>query len=92
MEQSFYPWNLEIDLPNDAERLRWLRRLIERGHGEQLVISHDICFRTRLSRFGGHGYGHIFENVMPQMARRGFSETEIEQIMIKTPRRLLTFV
>ena len=92
MEQSFYPWNLEIYLPNDAERLRWLRRLIERGHGEQLVISHDICFRTRLSRFGGHGYGHIFENVMPQMARRGFSETEIEQIMIKTPRRLLTFV
>jgi phosphotriesterase-related protein len=58
----------------------------------QHPISHDICYRTRLSRFGGHGYGHIFANVVPLMRRRGFSAAEIEQITIGTPRRLLTFV
>ena len=91
-EQSFYALNLDVDLPNDAERLRWIRRLIDRGHLDQIVISHDICYRSRLSRFGGHGYGHIFENVVPLMRRRGFSEAEIERITTGTPRRLLTFV
>jgi phosphotriesterase-related protein len=90
-EQSYYALNLNVDLPNDAERLRWIRRLIDRGHLDQIVISHDICYRSRLTRFGGHGYGHIFENVLPLMRRRGFSEAEIERITVGTPQRLLTF-
>ena len=91
-EQSFYALNFKVDLPNDADRLRWIRRLIDRGHLDQIAISHDICYKTRLSTFGGHGYGHIFENVIPLMRRRGFSEAEINRIMVETPRRLLTFV
>ena len=91
-EQSHYPLNLKIDLPNDAERLRWIRRLIDRGHIDQIVISHDICYRTRLTCFGGHGYGHIFENVVPLMQRRGFTQAEIDRITVETPQRLLTFV
>ena len=51
-EQSYYALNLNVDLPNDAERLRWIRRLIDRGHLDQIVISHDICYRSRLTRFG----------------------------------------
>jgi phosphotriesterase-related protein len=41
--------------------------------------------------FGGHGYGHIFRNVVPMMRRRGFTETEIDAILVDNPRRLLTF-
>jgi phosphotriesterase-related protein len=91
-EQSIYRLNLAVDQPNDAVRLRWIRRLIDRGHGDQIVISHDICYRTRLVAFGGHGYAHIFATVVPQMRRRGFSEDEIDAILVRTPRRLLTFV
>lgn len=90
-EQSLYSLDLKVDLPNDASRLRSIRRLIDRGHLEQITMSHDICYRTRLTQFGGHGYGHIFENVVPLMRRRGFSEVEIEQITTRTPKRLLTF-
>ena len=91
-EQSYYSLDLKVDLPNDAERLRWIRRLIDRGHLDQIVISHDICYRSRLTCFGGHGYGHIFETVVPLMRRRGFTEAEIERITVGTPKRLLTFV
>jgi phosphotriesterase-related protein len=90
-EQSYYGLDPRVDLPNDGERLRWIRRLVDRGHLDQIVISHDICYRSRLACFGGHGYGHIFENVVPLMRRRGFSEAEIERITVGTPRRLLTF-
>jgi phosphotriesterase-related protein len=89
-EQSFYPLG-DIDMPNDAIRLRMIRALIGRGHLDRIVISHDICYRTRLTRWGGHGYAHIFENVVPLMRARGFSEAEIETILVGNPRRLLTF-
>jgi phosphotriesterase-related protein len=42
--------------------------------------------------FGGHGYGHIFANVVPLMRRRDFSEGEIQAILVDNPRRLLTVV
>lgn len=89
-ETSFYKLS-DIDMPNDAMRLRTIRALIERGHLAQVVISHDICYRTRLATYGGHGYGHIFRNVVPMMRRRGFSEAEIDAILVANPRRLLTF-
>ena len=82
----------EIATKEVAERLRWMRRLIDRGYLDQIAISHDICYKSRLSSFGGHGYAHIFEDVVPLMRRRGFSDAEIECITVETPRRLLTFV
>jgi phosphotriesterase-related protein len=88
-ESSFYPL-ADIDMPNDAGRLRLIRTLIEHGHLDRVVISHDICYRTRLVSCGGHGYGHIFANVAPLMRRRGFSDAEVTAILVDTPRRLLT--
>ena len=41
--------------------------------------------------FGGHGYGHIFRNVVPMMKERGYSEDEIDAILVRNPKRLLTF-
>ena len=90
-ENAFYK-HADIDMPNDATRLRHIRTLIAHGHLERVVISHDICYVSRLMRFGGHGYGHIFRNVVPMMRRRGFSEAEIDAILVDNPRRLLTFV
>jgi predicted metal-dependent phosphotriesterase family hydrolase len=58
----------------------------------QRMISHDICYKTRLVAFGGHGYGHIFANVVPMMRRRGFSDAEIQALVVDNPRRLLTVV
>ena len=92
METTYYKWAEDVDMPNDGVRLKWIRKLIERGHLSQILISHDICYRTRLSSFGGHGYGHIFRNVVPIMRRRGFTEDEINTILVGTPKRLLTFV
>jgi phosphotriesterase-related protein len=89
-ESSYYGLS-DIDMPNDATRLRLIRALIEAGHLDRVVISHDICYRTRLASFGGHGYGHIFRNVMPMMKKRGYSADEIDAILVRNPRRLLTF-
>ncbi len=90
-EASYYGLS-DIDMPNDATRLSLIRALIDHGHLDRVVISHDICYRTRLTTFGGHGYGHIFRNVVPMMKERGYSADEIDAILVRNPRRLLTFV
>jgi len=92
METSYYKLNEAVDLPNDAQRLRSIRKLIDRGHLDQIAMSQDICFRTRLGCHGGHGYGHMFRNVVPLMRRRDFDVAEIDRIFRETPARLLTFV
>ena len=55
--------------------LRWHDR-----HREQVLISHDICTRTRLGRYGGHGYQHIFANIAPRMLRRGFTQEDVDAV------------
>lgn len=91
IESSHYPF-APIDLPNDGMRLNLIAGLFARGHGAQVAISQDICTKTRLRRHGGHGYGHLIENVVPMMRRKGFDEAMIDQLLIQTPRRLLTLV
>lgn len=89
IESSYYPFQ-DIDLPNDGMRLNYIRSLVEKGYLNQILISHDICTKTRLIRFGGHGYPHIFTNIVPMMKRKGFNTSEINTILVENPRRLLT--
>lgn len=89
METTFYKL-ADIDMPNDGVRVAALSRLKGRGHLAQIAISQDICYRSRLTALGGHGYGHLFRNVVPLMRRRGFTEEDLEQILVATPARLLT--
>lgn len=89
IEHSNY-WLGVVDIPNDWMRIRALRRLFDAGLGDRVVISHDICTRTRLQSLGGHGYGHILRNVVPLMRDRGFSQSEIDLLLLETPRRILT--
>jgi len=78
-------------MPNDAARINLLAGLIEAGFGGQITISHDICFKDKLVRYGGQGYSHILENVVPLMRRKGLDEAAVRTMLVDTPRRLLTF-
>ena len=89
IETSQY-WMGVADLPNDWMRIRAIRKLFEAGLGGQVAISHDICTRSRLSSFGGHGYAHLVTNGVQLMRDRGFAQSEIDLMLVETPRRLLT--
>ena len=90
IETSYYPLS-DIDMPNDVQRLDTIKRLIDEDYGHKIVIAHDICTKHRLSRYGGHGYHYILERIVPRMRRRGFSEEEIDAILVDNPARALTF-
>lgn len=89
IEQSHY-WMDDTELPTDLGRLRLIHSFVQQGYAEQILVSQDICTKTRMRHGGGHGYGHIFRNVLPLMTRAGFDDTLIDQLLRKTPLRLLT--
>ena len=87
-EGSHYP-NAEIDMPSDAQRLDFIRRAVDAGYSDKIVMGHDIFTKHRLVRYGGHGYGHILENIVPKMRRKGFSDDAIRAMTVDNPARLL---
>ncbi len=90
-EASFYPQNPDMDLPNDAMRVDYIKRLVEAGYLGQLVVSHDVAFKFKQVRYGGPGFAHILKYVVPVMRRKGFTEEQIQAILVDNPGRLLQF-
>jgi len=65
--------------------------LMEAGFIKQIVISQDIWNKTQRRKYGGWGYAHIMDNVLPVMRAKGMSEKDIKTIMVDNPARLFTF-
>ncbi len=90
-ESSYYPL-APIDMPNDATRVDHIIRLIAAGYRDQLVVAQDICHKHGLKTYGGDGYSHILENMIPVMKRKGMSDGDIDAILADNPKRILAFV
>jgi phosphotriesterase-related protein len=80
-----------LNLVSDLERLRGISELINEGFIEQILISHDICLKDCLSAYGGYGYAHIINNLLPIMRTRGFTDDQINTILVENPKRVLQF-
>lgn len=87
-ESSYYSM-APIDMPNDATRVDHIRDLLDGGFGTQVLIAQDICHKTHMRKYGGEGYTHILENVLPLMRRKGFGADEIAMLTVENPQRAL---
>ena len=90
-EQSYYGANSAIDMPNDAKRMDDIAWIAAQGYERKILVAHDICTKSRLERYGGHGYAYILGNIVPRMRARGFSEAAVENILVNNPATALTF-
>lgn len=76
--------------PLDESRILELRRLFDEGYGDQLLVSHDICKKNQLTKYAGHGYDYILRDIVPRLKGRGFSDTDIDRLLIDNPAHALT--
>jgi phosphotriesterase-related protein len=91
--EGYYPTRYGVfDIPNDAQRVNYIIRLVEMGYLNQVLIATDTAMKSRLTVYGGPGYAHIPENVIPWMRAKGMSEEAIRTITEENPKRILTFV
>ncbi|XP_046968538.1 phosphotriesterase-related protein [Vanessa cardui] len=89
-EVSYYQLNIDTDMPSDSQRLDMIHNLLNNGKAENILISHDIHTKHRLTSYGGHGYSHILTNVIPRMKSKGMSQEVIDSITIHNPAQWLT--
>jgi phosphotriesterase-related protein len=87
-KQIYYPTRGR-QYPNDDRRIDTLVRLVGDGLAGSLTLSHDVCYKTDLTRWGGDGYGHLLRNIVPRLKAAGVPEAAIQQMMVENPRRLL---
>jgi phosphotriesterase-related protein len=76
---------------NDIQRIYDINRLINEGYLNQILIGQDVFFKCSLATYGGFGYAHIIDNLIPLMRLKGLTEHQIHTLFIENPRRFLTF-
>uniref|UniRef100_F6Y8J3 N-acetyltaurine hydrolase n=1 Tax=Monodelphis domestica TaxID=13616 RepID=F6Y8J3_MONDO len=86
-----YQLEPDIDMPDDNKRIKRIRLLANEGYEDRLLIAHDIHTKHRLMKYGGHGYSHILNNIVPKMLIRGISKNAIGKILVENPKQWLTF-
>lgn len=73
----------------DIERVRAIKQLIDAGYLEHILISNDVCLKTLLHTYGGWGYDHLLNNIVPMMLDEGISIDQIDVLLRDNPRRFL---
>ena len=66
-----------------------LLRMLERGFGDRILLSQDVCDNSQLTFYGGNGYTYLQGTFLPRLRQRGVSEAEITRITVDNPRRIL---
>ncbi|MBS2970084.1 phosphotriesterase [Metabacillus sp. KIGAM252] len=82
----------------DAEKIETLSVLLKEGYSNQILLSHDtvniwlgrppeLPEEIAVQLRNWHPV-HLFENILPQLIDRGFSEEELEELFTKNPQQL----
>jgi phosphotriesterase-related protein len=91
LENSYYPYNPSFDMPNDGGRMAHVLALIEAGHRDRILMSHDIAYKTSLVKYGGYGYHHLLVNVVPRLRAKGVDDAGLRQLLVDNPARAFAF-
>ncbi|HET6626927.1 MAG TPA: hypothetical protein VFG63_11110 [Nocardioidaceae bacterium] len=88
-------FGMEHVLPDDR-RVAIVLRLVELGYTKQLVLSHDAAYFSRVTppawraeHVPHWNMENISRRIVPQLLAGGASEDDIEQMLVRNPRRLL---
>jgi len=64
--------------------------LKEMGYLDNLLISHDVATKNKTAAYGGPGVGHILREVVPGLKNSGFSDEDINTLLVENPKKILT--
>ena len=74
----------------EGRTVELLLELLHRGHADRVLLSQDVCHNSQLRHYEGNGYTYLQTTFLPRLRAAGVSDTEIDQLTIANPRRILT--
>jgi phosphotriesterase-related protein len=77
--------------PSDAERVSVVAELCKRGYAKQMMLSQDVCWKHMLKKYGGAGYSHLLEHIIPSLRYYGVTEKQVRTMTVDNPKRVLSF-
>ena len=75
----------------DGQRARTVAQLVRDGFLSQILLSHDICMKSRLHWYGGTGYDHLLTQFVPLLLSEGLTESDVHTMLVENPQRALAF-
>jgi phosphotriesterase-related protein len=75
----------------DSARVKAVGTLCKMGYAKQIVLSNEVVSKFRLKKYGGLGYSHLLENIVPDLKFFGVTDEQIHTMLVENPRRLLPF-
>lgn len=69
----------------DVQRVAFVKKLIDKGYVNQILLSCDVCLKTLLRTYGGWGYDHVLVNIVPMMKEAGISDADIDTMLKINP-------
>lgn len=87
--KAFYFPDSNFQMSGDMDRVECIAQLASEGYADRILVSTDICLKTDLAAYGGHGYHHIGKRIIPMMLENGFSEDLVQQLTHQNIARLL---
>jgi phosphotriesterase-related protein len=76
-------------VPTREERVSAVAELVASGFAERLLLSHDVCERSHLHRFGGGGFASLLVEIVPRLRLAGVSAEAVRTMLVDNPARLL---
>jgi phosphotriesterase-related protein len=73
----------------DWDRAEKIAALDQAGYLDRVVVAQDVCFKIQLKRYGGFGFDHVLVSMPPMLRSLGLSESQIRQILVDNPARVL---
>ena len=79
----------KLDYMADTWRVDTLYSLINKGYGNQIVLSLDITRKSHLEANRGLGYSYLIQTFLPMLLERGISQKSIDTMLINNPQKIL---
>ncbi len=86
----FTPTEVLWNHPSDRERAQSILALCQRGYSKNILLSHDACYRSYFSSYGGWAWTHVLTTFRHILKKVGISDYDYEKFMIHNPARMLT--
>jgi phosphotriesterase-related protein len=79
----------ELAAAREAHLVKLIIELLDRGCGDRILLSQDVCSDAQLKAYGGTGYGYLLQHFLPALRTAAVGEGEIGQMTVENPRRIL---